>query len=103
MSRIAINRCRYCGQPCRYNTCNASCKVKLWDKKNPEKAKERVKRMHAAHMESTRIRWVARMRELIPRDVFTKEQELIIAKALAAQNRFAFMRGFNRGRYISRK
>lgn len=94
-----MNICRFCGSECEFKTCNQSCKTKLWFKENPERAKEKVRKLQAAHLAATKKRWVARMRELIPDSIFTKEQEIIIAKALAAQNRSAYMRGYNRGRW----
>lgn len=101
MPRAALNQCRFCGSKCEFVTCSQSCKVKLWLKENPEEAKKHLKKMQDAHIRATRKRWVARMKELIPKNTFTKEQEIIIVKALAAQNKLAYMRGFNRGRFLS--
>jgi len=103
MPRAALNRCKFCGDKCKFETCSRSCKIKLWNKENPGKAKIKLEKLIAAHVNATRKRWVARIKELIPGIIFTKEQEIIIAKALAAQNRYAYTRGFSRGKWLGQQ
>lgn len=102
MPRAALNNCKYCGEPCIWETCSRRCKKLEWNRTNPEKVRLYARNAIIKRQIKIQKRWIDKIKNLLP-DEFTKDQKIFIAKLVAKEIGISYHKGVVQGQYLARK